>query len=78
MKGKTLRYFGRYSQAACYGECRTKFAFEKCGCRNYFMPGLDLGECSSAYVISTLPGPFSVHVIYANTTKKKTLTPIHT
>ncbi|KAK2189622.1 hypothetical protein NP493_101g08015, partial [Ridgeia piscesae] len=47
VKGKTLRYFDRHSQAACYGEYRTKFAFEKCVCRNYIMPGFNLGECSS-------------------------------
>ncbi|KAI0212574.1 Acid-sensing ion channel 4 [Lamellibrachia satsuma] len=38
VRHKKLRYFSRYSQAACYRECVTDFVVEKCGCRDYYMP----------------------------------------
>ena len=43
VKERELLYFDRYSQAACYMECLTEFAVEKCHCRDIYMPSSDTG-----------------------------------
>ncbi|KAK2186915.1 hypothetical protein NP493_182g00003 [Ridgeia piscesae] len=43
VKERKLRYFDRYSQAACYRECRTDFVVHACGCRDYYMPSSSTG-----------------------------------
>ena len=40
---RKLRYFDRYSEAACYMECLTEFAVETCACRDLYIPSLDTG-----------------------------------
>ncbi|KAK2192507.1 hypothetical protein NP493_29g07026 [Ridgeia piscesae] len=59
MKHGKLRYFDRYSQAACYRECITDFVVAMCGCRDFYMPPFNTDVspvCSlSQYTTCLLP-----------------------
>ncbi|KAI0238877.1 hypothetical protein LSAT2_010364, partial [Lamellibrachia satsuma] len=44
VRHRKLRYFSRYSQAACYRECVTDFVVDICGCRDYYMPPFNTDE----------------------------------
>ncbi|KAI0236999.1 hypothetical protein LSAT2_012493 [Lamellibrachia satsuma] len=59
VRHRKLRYFSRYSQAACYRECVTDFVVDTCGCRDYYMPPFNTDEppvCNiSQYTSCLLP-----------------------
>ncbi|KAI0216175.1 hypothetical protein LSAT2_031783 [Lamellibrachia satsuma] len=59
VKHRKLRYFDRYSQAACYKECMIDFVVDTCGCVDYYMPLLDTDETAvcnvSRYISCLLP-----------------------
>ncbi|KAK2189640.1 hypothetical protein NP493_101g09056 [Ridgeia piscesae] len=39
VQDRPLRHFARYSQTACFMECSLNFTVERCGCRDFYMPG---------------------------------------
>ncbi|XP_070576557.1 acid-sensing ion channel 3-like [Ptychodera flava] len=42
---KNLKYYATYSQSNCLLECESVYHVEKCGCRDYYMPG-NASECN--------------------------------
>ena len=38
---KPLKYYnGEYTESKCFLECATEHIVSKCGCRNFYMPGM--------------------------------------